>query len=122
MLLHVEIHVPYLYLIIFFLSENLNLPAKLKLCIGARVMLTDSISVSGRLTNSSVGVVKHLDRRSKQLCSTIYLKSDDPKASDSLKDRRLRGELKECVPITARAKRFPLKEKVLLMLKESSFC
>ena len=27
-----------------------------------------------------------------------------------MKDRRLRGELKECVPINSRAKRFPLKE------------
>ena len=38
------------------------------------------------------------------------MKFDDPKAGNSLKDRRLRGELKECVPITARTKRFPLKK------------
>ena len=38
------------------------------------------------------------------------MKFDDPKAGDSMRDRRLRGELKECVPITARAKRFPLKK------------
>ena len=38
------------------------------------------------------------------------MKFDDPKAGNSLKDRRLRGELKECVPITARKKRFPLKK------------
>ena len=40
----------------------------------------------------------------------IYVKLDDPKAGNSLKDRRLRGELKECVPVTAREKRFPLKK------------
>ena len=38
------------------------------------------------------------------------MKLDDPKTGNSLKDRRLRGELKECVPITARARRFPLKK------------
>ena len=38
------------------------------------------------------------------------MKFDDPKAGDSMRDRRLCGELKECVPITARAKRFPLKK------------
>ena len=38
------------------------------------------------------------------------MKFDDPKADNSLKDRRLHGELKEWVPITARAKRFPLKK------------
>ena len=50
------------------------------------------------------------------------MKFDDPKAGNSMKDRRLRGELKECVPITARAKRIPLKKgKVLSLLKENNF-
>ena len=83
------------------LSQTANLPAKLKLCVGARVMLTDNVSVSDRLINGSLGTIKHLDRRSKPLCSTIYVKFDDSKAGNPLKDRRLRGELKECVPITA---------------------
>ena len=73
-------------------------------------MLTDNISVSDRLISSSIGLVKHLDRRSKPLCSAIYVKFDDLKAGNSMKDRRLCGELKECVPITALAKRFPLKK------------
>ena len=49
----------------------------------------------------NIGTVKHLDRRSEPLCSTMYVKFDDPKVVNSLKDRRLRGELKESVPITA---------------------
>ena len=69
-------------------------------------MLTDNISVSDRLISGSIGTVKHLDRRSKPLCNTIYVKFDDPKAGNG----KLCGELKECVPITARAKRFPLKK------------
>ena len=73
-------------------------------------MLAD-ISVSDRLINSSIGTIKHIDRRPKPLCSTICMKFDDPKAGDSLEDRRVCGELKECVPITARAKRFPLKKR-----------
>ena len=48
--------------------------------------------------------------RSKPLFSTIYVKFDDPKAGNSLKDRRPTGELKDYVPITARAKRFSLKK------------
>ena len=91
------------------LSQSANLPAKLKLCVGARVVLTDNISVSDRLINSSVGIVKHLDKRSKPLCSTAYVKFYDSKAGNFLKDRRLCGELKECVPITARTKSFHLK-------------
>ena len=38
------------------------------------------------------------------------MKFDDSKAGNSLKDRRLRGELNECVPIIARTKRYPLKK------------
>ena len=87
-------------------------------------MLTDNIRVSDRLINGSIGAVKHIDRRSKPLFSIIYVKFDDSKAGNSLKDRRLRGELNECVPITTRAKRFLFKkrEKVLLLLKEKDFC
>ena len=70
----------------------------------------DNINVSDRLINGSIGTVKHIDRRSKPLCSTIYVKFDDPKAGNSLKDRSLLGELKECLPIAIRAKRLPLKK------------
>ena len=50
-------------------------------------MLTDDISVSDRLINGSVGTVKHIDRRLRLLCSTIYVKFDDPKAGNFLKNR-----------------------------------
>ena len=60
------------------LSQTANLPTELKLCVAARVMLTDNISVSDRSINSSIGTVKHLDRGSKSLCSTIFVKFDDP--------------------------------------------
>ena len=51
----------------------------------------NNISVSDRLINGSIGTVKHTDRRSKPLCSTMYVKFDDPKAGNSLKDRRIHG-------------------------------
>ena len=38
------------------------------------------------------------------------MKFDEPKAGNSLKDRRLRGELKKCVQMTTRANRFPLEK------------
>ena len=46
------------------------------------------------------------------------MKFDDPKAGNSMKDRRLRGELKERAPITARAKRFPLKKGTSTVIAE----
>ena len=62
-------------------------------------MLTDNISVSDRLINGSIGTVKHWDKRAKSLFSTIYVKFDDPKAGNALKDRGLWDELKESVPL-----------------------
>ena len=44
------------------LSQTANLPAKLELCVGARVMLTDNISASDRLINCSIGTIVHLIR------------------------------------------------------------
>ena len=70
------------------LAQTVNLPAKLKLCVGARVMLTENINVSNRLIKGSIGTVK-------------YLVLDDPKAVNSSKGKRLRSELKECIQITA---------------------
>ena len=44
---------------------------------------------------------------------------DDSKSGNSLKDRRLHSELKECVPITARAKKFALKKGKITVIAES---
>ena len=46
--------------------------------------------------------------RSKPLCSSVCVKFDDPKATNSLKYRRLSSQFKDYVPIIAAAKRFPL--------------
>ena len=48
--------------------------------------------------------------RSTLLCSTTYATFDYSKAGNYLKDTKCRGELTESVPITARAKKFPLKK------------
>ena len=56
------------------LSQTANLPAKLKLCVGARVMLTDNISVSDRLINGSIGTVTHLHRQRNFNPGTVTLR------------------------------------------------
>ena len=48
------------------------------------------------------------------------MKSDDPKVGNSLKDRKLHGELKECEPITARAKEFLLKKRKSTVIAEKN--
>ena len=69
------------------LSQTSNLPAELKLCVGARVMLTGNINMFDKLINGSFGTVKHLDIRSNSLCSTTYVKFDYLKAGNSIKDK-----------------------------------
>ena len=104
------------------LFETANLPAKLKLCVGARVMLIDNISVSDRLINGSIWTVQHLDGKSNLLFITMHLTFDDPKAGNSLKGRKCCGELNECVPITARVKRFSLKKvKITVIANKKCF-
>ena len=93
------------------LTRIVNLSQKLMLYVGATVMLTDDLNVSDRLINGSVATVKYIDMWPKPFCWTVFVEIDDPKAGNSLKDERLYGDLKECVTIPARAKRFPLKER-----------
>ena len=90
------------------LSDTGNLPTEITVCVGARFMLTENLDISEKLINGSIGTVKRLcitDRN--PLLGTIYVKFDDEKAGTSLKNRRLRGELKECIPIKAMIKPFP---------------
>ena len=94
------------------ISKTGNLPRHLKVCVGARVMLTNNMDISDRLINGLMGTVMVIDRlrNNKTASGIIYIKFDDIKAGNKLKDRRLRGELKECVPIQPVAKRFSYKK------------
>ena len=80
----------------------------MKLFVSARVILTDNISVSDRLINGSTGTVQHLGMRSKPLLSTTYMKFDNPKTGDSMKDKRFFDKLKKYMLINARTKKFPI--------------
>ena len=105
------------------LKQTANLPSKLILCVGARLMLTDNINISDWLINGSIGTVKYLHmKHNNPLLGKIYVKFDDPRAGNSLKDRRLPGELKECVPISATTKPSPFQqEKQQLMFRGNNF-
>ena len=105
------------------LNQTGNLPAVLKVCVGARFMLTDNISVTDRLINGSIGTVKYCHfNRNHPLLGTIYVKFDDPKAGNSLKDNRLCDELKECVPISAVVKQFPFtKGKTMINVQRKQY-
>ena len=80
-------------------------------------MLTDNISVNDRLINGSIVTVKYCNfNRNHPLLGFIYVKFDDPKAGNSLKDNRLCDGLKECVPISAVVKQFPFTKGKTIMI------
>lgn len=72
------------------LCNNGNLPPKLNICIGAKIMLTDNINMSDRLINGSTGTAEriHMANQSKLLNGIIYVLFDDPFVGESLKNRR----------------------------------
>ena len=89
------------------LSDTGNLPGELKVCKGARFMLTINVDVSDRLINGSIGTIKHVYFNPRNnLEGTIYVQFDDPKAG-SMRKVKCRDERKEWVQINAMTKSFP---------------
>ena len=83
------------------------------MCIVAKVMLTVNINTPNSLINGSTGKIEHVQipTAGNNLLVIIYVKFDDVDACNSLKNNRLRDELKESVPIIAITKTFPFRHK-----------
>ena len=77
--------------------------------MGARVVLTTSLSTSQKLINGSIGSVKFINvpNKEKPLLGNIYILFDDCNAGQSHKNAMLQGDLKNCVPISTVVKQFP---------------
>ena len=91
-----------------------NLLGQLKICVGARVMLTYNMDLEGSLINGSTGTVIRMQMplHSDPLHGKIYVKFDDPNAGESHKNSRFADEeLRQCVPIIATVKTFPYSHK-----------
>ena len=91
-------------------SDTSNLQKVLKLCEGAKVLITNNIDIKDKIVNGTIGTIVKLDRVGNDLSGKpkgrIYIKCDDPIAGNNHKDNRLRGELKECVPISPLLREF----------------
>ena len=70
------------------LDQTGGLPINLRICVGARVMLTNNVDISDKLVNGSTGTVMclHRVRNNKNAQGTVYVKFDNPHAGDKRKD------------------------------------
>ena len=85
-----------------------NLPNVLKICIGARVIITYNINLPDRLVNGAMGIVKGISLPpSNPMKGIIYVLLDDPLAGNSIKVNK--GDLKGTVRIKAFVQKFKLR-------------
>lgn len=81
------------------ISNTGNLPHSLRVCIGARFMLTINIDTEDHLVNGSIGTIENISMsNSDPLRGTLYIKFDNPKAGNALKNNRINPNW---VPIVA---------------------
>ena len=89
-----------------------NLQSRIKLCVGARVMLSVNLDLTDKLHNGSIGEIKYIQMPvgGNTLLGKVYVKFDDPDAGKSRKNNNLRSstiDLSDCVPIQAKGIDFP---------------
>ena len=87
-----------------------NLKKCLRMCEGAKIMITKNIDVGDKLTNGTLATIIKLDRVDNDMNGypkgRVYVRCDDESAGNKYKDSRLIQELKNCVPIHPREAQF----------------
>ena len=90
-----------------------------KICVGATVTLTINVDIGDQLINGSIGTVMYMNNvATNEVAKGIYVKFDDVNAGNSYEDNRLCGIFKQCVSISANAKRFSFKRDKSLIVAE----
>ena len=104
------------------ITQTGNLPKTLKVCIGNLVMLTINKDAGDKLINGSIGTVVHIESRVQcgKASGVIYVKFEED-VGKTYKNSRLRGELKNCVPITVTNKKFFIGKKSNIWVERKQF-
>ena len=80
-----------------------NMKKILRICEGAKIMITKNLDIGSKLINGTLATIKKLDRVGNDIYGypkgRVYIKCDDESAGDKYKDSRLIQELKDCVPL-----------------------
>ena len=93
------------------MSSTGNLPTRLKICVGAKVMLTHNVDIEDKLINGSLGTVRIIDRvRNGKPTGIIYVEFDDERAGNKLKMNQY-PKIRGLVPILPRTVEFSYRHK-----------
>ena len=97
------------------ISSTGNMKKSLRVCEGAKVMITKNLDVGDKLINGTLATIRKLDRVGTDIHGypkgRVYIKCDDESAGNKYKDRRLIQELKECVPVNPNVGNFKYNNK-----------
>ena len=93
------------------ISSTGNLPARLKICVGARVMLTRNLDTEDKLINGSLGTVRIIDRvKNGKPTGIIYVEFDDENAGNKRKMNKY-PKIRGLVPIQPEVSEFNYRHK-----------
>jgi hypothetical protein len=92
-----------------------NMKKRLRICEGAKIMLTQNLDIDDKLVNGTLATITKLDRVGNDIYGNpmgrVYVKCDNESAGSKRKDARLIQELKDCVPIQPEVVKFDYKGK-----------
>ena len=98
------------------ISQTRGLRTDLKICVNARVFLTQNLDTADHLVNGALGTVVQINVGNNspddpyiQLNGVIYVQFDKEEAGNKRKQRHLPGQLSQCVPIVAETKDIDLR-------------
>ncbi|WAQ96596.1 PIF1-like protein [Mya arenaria] len=97
-----------------------NLPKKITLAYGAKVMLTKNVDISDHLVNGIIGKVFHVQLPQSHLKGTIYVDFGDQIVGKTAK-MGSPSHLKKCVPITAVTASFLLTKPAFITVERTMF-
>ena len=92
-----------------------NMKKRLRICEGAKIMLTKNLDIEDKLVNGTLATITKLDRVGNDIYGNpigrVYVKCDNESAGSKYKDARLIQELKYCVPVQPEVVKFNYKGK-----------
>ena len=77
-----------------------SLPSNIRICVGARFMLSMNLDIDDHLINGSIGTIKHIHMNQRNpLNGKFYVHFDNPKSGTNKRNRRINQNWVEIAPV-----------------------